>query len=67
MLKINRKPIRGKITLTEVFASTTPLTQFSTSESCFFAFVASEAVLFTSTLNRFLALFGCFCNGHPYG
>ena len=58
---------QGKTALTDIYASTTALTQYSTSESCFFVFSASGAVLFTSTLTQFLTRFGCFCYDHPYG
>ena len=68
MLKMNRKPpFWKKIALTDVCASATALTQCSTSESCFFEFAVSGAVLFTSILNKFLTWFDCVCNGHPYG
>ena len=36
-------------------------------ESWCFAFAASGAVFFKSTTKKFLAWFGCFCDGHLYG
>ena len=50
----------GQNSLIDICASTTALTQFSTSESCISAFAASRAVLFTSTINKFLAWFWLF-------
>ena len=51
----------------DICASTTSLTQLSMSESCFFAFAASGAVLVTSTLNKFLTCLKCTCIVQSYG
>ena len=55
--KSTENTCRGKIALIDNCASTTSLTQFRTSESYFFAFAVSEAVLYTSTLNKFFFSF----------
>ena len=55
--KSTENTCRGKTALIDNCASTTSLTQFSTSESYFFAFAVSEAVLYTSTLNQFFFSF----------
>ena len=55
MLNTNKKPLSGQNSFNwylRIFY--------------FFVFAASWTVLFTSTLNKFLTWFGCFCNGDRY-